>query len=261
MSEFWDDTRIERLGDDHLRANITDRWSVNGIPNGGYLMSIAARALREVLSHRDPLTITGHYVEKAAVGPADLLVEVIREGNTVSTAALRLVQEGKERVRFTATYGDLADTSGVTWVGDKPPAIEKEKCLTSPRFLAIHERVELLFSPATADWLRGKTSDNMGHELMAYFRDGTEPDVLSLPFFADCVPPTTFTKFGAVGWVPTLELTVHVRAQPAPGLLTGRFQTRYLINGLMEEDGELWDSNGELVALSRQLAKYRGGNL
>ena len=42
-----------------------------------------------------------------------------------------------------------------------------------------------------------------------FFRDGTEPDILSLPFFADCVPPTVFSKFGAVGWVPTLELTVH----------------------------------------------------
>ena len=261
MSEFWEDTAVERLDDVRLTVNITDRWSVNGIPNGGYLMSIAARAFREVLSHQDPLTITGHYVEKAAVGPAELLMDVIREGNTVSTAALRLVQEGKERVRFTATFGDLSQAAGVTWVGDEPPHIEQEKCLTSPRFLAIHERVELLFSPTTADWLRGKTIEMMGHELMAFFRDGTEPDVMNLPFFADCVPPTTFTKFGAVGWVPTLELTVHVRAKPAPGILTGRFQTRYLINGLMEEDGELWDSNGELVALSRQLAKYRGGNL
>lgn len=261
MSEFWADTAVERIDANCLRAVITDRWSVNGIPNGGYMMSIAARAFRESLSHADPLTITGHYVEKAMVGPADLLVEVIREGKTVSTATLRLVQEGVERVRFTATYGDLDDTQGVTWVGDQPPLIEQKKCLTSPRFLAIHERVEMLFSPATADWLRGKSIDRMEHELMAYFRDGTEPDVMSLPFFADCVPPTTFSKFGSVGWVPTLELTVHVRAKPAPGLLTARFRTRYLINGLMEEDGEIWDSRGELVALSRQLAKYRGGAL
>lgn len=261
MSDFWDDTAVERVGDAQLRANVTDRWSVNGIPNGGYLMSIAARALREVLSHEDPLTITGHYVEKSMVGPAYLFVEVIREGNTVSTAALRLVQEGRERARFTASYGNLAETSGESWVGDTPPVIQSEKCLTSPRFLAIHERVELLFSPTTADWLRGKSIDRMAHELIAFFRDGTEPDVMSLPFFADCVPPTTFTKFGAVGWVPTLELTVHMRAKPAPGRLTARFQTRYLINGLMEEDGEIWDSSGQLVALSRQLAKYRGGNL
>ncbi|MEE2731515.1 MAG: thioesterase family protein [Pseudomonadota bacterium] len=261
MSEFWEDTAVERLGEFHLRGTIADRWSVNGIPNGGYLMSLAARALAEVLSHHDPLTLTGHYVEKASVGPADLWVELIREGNTVSTGALKLVQEGRERVRFTATYGDLSTTTGVTWVGDTPPDIDRNRCLTSPRFLAIHERVELLFSPVTADWLRGKSRDAMDHELMAYFRDGTEPDVLSLPFFADCVPPTTFTKFGAVGWVPTLELTVHIRAKPAPGLLTGRFRTRYLINGLMEEDGELWDSNGDLVALSRQLAKYRGGQI
>ena len=261
MSEFWQDTEIERLDETHLRANVTERWSVNGIPNGGYMMSIAARAFRVGLSHPDPLTITGHYVEKAMVGPVELELDVIRQGNTVSTAALRFMQEGKERVRFTASHGDLDETSGVTWVGDQPPSIEREKCLTSPRFLAIHERVEMLFSPKTADWLRGRTVDRMEHELMAYLRDGTEPDVMALPFFADCVPPTTFSKFGSVGWVPTLELTVHVRAKPAPGLLTARFKTRYLINGLMEEDGEIWDSRGELVALSRQLAKYRGGNL
>jgi hypothetical protein len=261
MSEFWHDTAVQRVADDRLQASITDRWSVNNIPNGGYLMSIAARAFKESLVHPDPLTITGHYVEKAVVGPADLQVEVIRQGNTVSTAALRVVQEGKERVRFTATYGDLEQTKGQTWVGDEPPQIDRTKCLTSPRFLAIHERVELLFAPSTAEWLRGKSIDRPEHELIAFFRDGTEPDVMSLPFFTDCVPPTTFSKFGAVGWVPTLELTVHVRAKPAPGELTGRFRTRYLINGLMEEDGEIWDSRGELVALSRQLAKYRSGSL
>ena len=196
MSEFWQDTEIERLDETHLRANVTERWSVNGIPNGGYMMSIAARAFRVGLSHPDPLTITGHYVEKAMVGPVELELDVIRQGNTVSTAALRFMQEGKERVRFTASYGDLDETSGVTWVGDQPPSIEREKCLTSPRFLAIHERVEMLFSPKTADWLRGRTVDRMEHELMAYLRDGTEPDVMALPFFADCVPPTTFSKFG-----------------------------------------------------------------
>lgn len=259
MSEFWEDTAIERVSDATFRANLTNRWSVGDIPNGGYLMSVAARTLAEALSHPDPLTITGHYADKSVAGPADLEVDIIRQGNSISTAAVKLLQEGKEKVRFTATFGDLEKNKGTTWVGEKPPLIERDKCLTSPRFLAIHDRVELMFSPNTADWLRGKSIERPEHELIAFFRDGTEPDIMALPLFADCVPPTVFSKFGAVGWVPTLELTVHVRAKPAPGELTARFQTRYLINGLMEEDGEIWDSRGELVALSRQLASYRAG--
>lgn len=56
-------------------------------------------------------------------------------------------------------------------------------------------------------------------------------------------------------WVPTLELTVHVRARPAAGPLRVRFSTRALMDGYLEEDGELWDADVRLVAMSRQLAR------
>jgi acyl-CoA thioesterase len=51
----------------------------------------------------------------------------------------------------------------------------------------------------------------------------------------------------------TVELTVYLRARPAPGWLAYRMATRYLADGYFEEDAEIWDSAGRLVAQSRQL--------
>jgi acyl-CoA thioesterase len=45
-----------------------------------------------------------------------------------------------------------------------------------------------------------------------------------------------------------------VRARPAPGWLSTQFATLALTDGYFEEDGELWDATGRLVAISRQLA-------
>ena len=59
---------------------------------------------------------------------------------------------------------------------------------------------------------------------------------------------------GPVGWVPTIELTVHLRARPAPGWILGQFTTQDMQDGRLIEDGALWDSRGTLVAQSRQLA-------
>ncbi|MEM8662139.1 MAG: thioesterase family protein, partial [Pseudomonadota bacterium] len=46
----------------------------------------------------------------------------------------------------------------------------------------------------------------------------------------------------------------HVRRVPEPGWLHCRFSTRFISGGMLEEDGELWDTSGRLVAQSRQLA-------
>jgi acyl-CoA thioesterase len=67
----------------------------------------------------------------------------------------------------------------------------------------------------------------------------------------DLPPPVL--ELGETGSA-TIELTVHLRAHPAPGWLACRVATRFVIGGYHEEDFEIWDSTGALVAQSRQLA-------
>ncbi len=111
----------------------------------------------------------------------------------------------------------------------------------------------MLFHPDQIGWAVGEPSGR--GELSAWFRmvDGREPDPLQLLMVVDALPPVTF-DLGQMGWAPTLELSVHVRAKPAPGWLKVRHVTRNVAGGMFEEDCEVWDSAGRLVAQSRQLA-------
>jgi Thioesterase-like superfamily len=81
---------------------------------------------------------------------------------------------------------------------------------------------------------------------------GGEPDLLSLASLVDAAAPPVL-ELGETASA-TIELTVHLRARPAPGWLACRVPTRFVIGGYHEEDFEIWDSTGALVAQSRRLA-------
>lgn len=263
MSEFDDDTAVEAVGEGSFRGAVSDRWLIGDHPNGGYVLAIALRALARSLPHPDPLTVTAHYLRPPEPGPVDVAVERVRAGRGHSTAEARLVQGGRERVRALATYGDLGRASGPTAVRVERPVLPPpEECLTlfdAPEALAsppeLRWRLDTRLAPTTG-WLRGARSGVARTEGWARFADGREPDAVAVAFFADAFPPAAF-ELTEVAWVPTLELTVHLRARPAPGWLQGRFESRALVDGYLEEDGLLWDAEGRLVAMSRQLALLR----
>jgi acyl-CoA thioesterase len=83
------------------------------------------------------------------------------------------------------------------------------------------------------------------------FADGRDPDLLALLVMVDSTAPSVL-ELGAGS--ATIQLTVHLRAHPAPGWLATRASTRFVSGGYHEEDFEVWDSAGTLVAQSRQLA-------
>jgi hypothetical protein len=118
------------------------------------------------------------------------------------------------------------------------------------------EHNEVRFDPVTAMWAVGAPQGNA--EVRAWIRrdDGNDPSLLDLLVFADALPPVTF-DLGLMGWVPTLELTVLVRALPAPGWIRAVQKARLLQGGWLDEECELWDSTDRLVAQARQLAGYR----
>ena len=265
--EYDDDTATTRVSEGRYRSEITPRWNIGENPNGGYLLGCALAPMLEVAREDgkpDPLTLTAHYLRPTSVGGADVDVDVVRRGRRHVHLEARLVQE-TERVRVLGAFGDLteATASPVLGRGAPPTLPPPDECRTrrsaSPTVVAaptMMDRFESRLAPDTP-FLTGQRSEETVVTGWIRFADGRPPDVASLPMFVDAFPPAVFS-LGPAGWVPTIELTVHVRARPVPGWLRCRFETRFVAGSYLEEDGEVWDESDRLVAQSRQLAMLLG---
>jgi len=251
-------------------AELDPGWRIGGGINGGLLLALAARALSRHLGegtgHVDPVSISGYYLSASRPGPAEVHTETVRGGRTLSTGAARLVQRAEdgspvERLRVLASYGDLAAAEGEVRTSAKPPLMPPpDQCISTehapPQFLAqadLLHRLDLRLDPASVGWALGEPSGEGRIQGWLRLTDGRQPDPLMLLLAVDALPPVTF-DLGLFGWTPTVELTAHVRARPVPGWLRVVHSTRNLAGGYLEEDAEVWDESGRLVAQSRQLA-------
>lgn len=277
MSQFDDDSRVTLLapqpaagGADaasSFAGQVQPTWNIGANPNGGYLLALAAQALRQATpTQPDALSITVHYLRPGLAGqPCRIDTQVLRSGRTLSTARATLVQDGGARLELLAAMGDLgaAGTSSgapaplLTLPMPQIPPPEACPGRSAPAqgvALPILERLDIRLHPDEAlpgaagrarvtGWIR--------------FADGRAPCALGCLLMADAFPPAVFGLLGVVGWVPTVELTVHLRRRPAPGWLLGQFWSNDLADGRVVEDGALWDASGQLVAQSRQLALVR----
>jgi acyl-CoA thioesterase len=256
MYALDEDTRLEQLATDTYRGTISDRWNVGPVPNGGYVLALGMEALRRSLTAPDPLTITTHYLRPAQVGAVEIRVEPIKIGHRFSTAMARMIQGGKEHALLLATYGDLASAQGPSRTDAVVPELPPLDAHAPPARSAPFEhsrRFEYRFAPETTRFFEGEQTERAEIRGWLRFADGRPPDVHCLGVVADAFPPPVL-NWALTGWIPTVELTVHFRARPSPGWLRCAFRTRFLSGGFLEEDGEIWDQGGALVALSRQLA-------
>jgi len=258
VSQYDDETAVEQIDEHRWRGRVSAAWNIGDNPNGGYLQSLASRALEAVVEHPDPLSVTTHYLRPGLADEnCEIEVEVIRTGRTLSTARARLTQADKTRLEVLAAFADLTVPAGVEAPITLPPPELPDPAGCVQRSgedqgvgLPILDRLDIRLDPACAT---PGGSDEAVLRGMVRFVDGRAPDPRSLLLFTDCFPPSPFSLLGAIGWVPTLELGVHVRRRPAPGWITAEFRTDDLNEGRMVESGALWDSRGRLVAQSRQI--------
>ncbi|MEV0296354.1 thioesterase family protein [Nocardia sp. NPDC050710] len=256
---FDTDTASTPAGEHRYALELSDRWAttVGGPLNGGYLLATALRALQREVPHPDLLVASAHYLRPGTSGPAAITTETARVGRRTATGQATLTRQNREILRVLATFTDLTQHRGATHTSNTPPELPApEQCLDpfaeigSPG-TTIAQQVQYR-TPRIPGFFHGTPGGTTNAEFWMRFSDGRDPDPLALALLVDAAAPVVF-DLGAVG-SSTIELTVNIRHRPAPGWLACRVRTDYLTNGLHDEDFEIWDSTGILVAQSRQLA-------
>lgn len=268
---FDRDTRVADAGEGRWSGCVDPGWcTAGGTPNGGYMFAVAlAGAARHPLAEGKRLvTATAHFLRRGVTGPAEIAVEAVKGGRVTGTVSVALEQEGRERVRVLATYGAPDTLNGPVERTVEAPAIPgPDGCVVPPTALHPVPGMQLLKRYdyrilSTHAWARRADMEhgaNVRGEAAVLdgwirFADGREPDIAALPLIADAFPPALGEIVGdGTLHVATLELTVHIRAAPAPGWIRCRTESRHLAGRLVEEDTYLWDEAGTLVAMARQL--------
>ena len=253
-----EDTAVRSMGNGRYDAEVSDRFTLPaGNVNGGFALGICLRAVFEQFSaHPDPLSVSCTFVREVRPGPASVSVEPVRHGRRTSVARATLSQAGAGRLIATATFADLRALSGPTLVSAPGPDLPDPKDCTE---LDSHAQIEdhplarrtRRRWPEPPGWAQGRPSGRSQLEFWMRLADDEEVGTLGLPSLVDMTFPAAF-ELGYFS-TTTLEMTVYVRAVPAAGWLACRASSRFLINGVVEEDFEVWDSRGHLVAQSRQL--------
>jgi len=270
-SHFYQDTALVADSEGRWQGHISADWNIGDNPNGGYLVAVVLGALARLTpEHPDPLSVTTHFLRPGLPGAAcEVHVELVRRGRSLTTARARLSQQGKPRLDVLAAFGDLAAQAS-----DSSPksAPDRNVTLAAPNLpppeacpersgaaqgveLPILDRVEIRVNPADAIAAGSGRAEISG---WIRLRDQTPTSSIAAVTFTDAFPPALFGLLGVIGWVPTIELTVHVRRRPTTPWLQGRFVTDDLTDARMIESGALWDENGALVAQSRQLGLLLG---
>jgi len=260
VTRFATDTAVSPLGLGRYAATIDRGWWIERGPNGGYLAAILLRAVMAELADppRRPRSLTLHYLRPPVEGPCEVVVVVERAGRGLTTVSARLVQDDRDCILALVALG--LDRPGPE-VHDHPaPAVhgpdDAPRRPASPSGMPdipFRHRFEVRPAIGSPPFTVGSAAETGG---WIRTTDHDPVDDVLLAALTDSWPPAIFSRLEERVGVPTVELTIHLRGAPRPGddWCLVRFRTQEVVAGYLEETGEIWSTDGRLLAESRQLA-------
>ena len=261
IPDFDADTTVVPLGDHRYGTTLLDRWNIAAGPNGGYLAALAARAMTHSVDdpERGLRSLTVHFLARPEFTDAEIAVAVLRVGRSLSTVQATMTQGDRIICSSIAAFSVPweshetwslprsvhADDEGVDFDGPRPPVQQNwagRPIVDAPFFSGEG-------TARVGQWIRAVTPRPL--------------DAIELVAIADALPPAGFPRTTRPSAMPTVDLTVHIRASlplvdpPADDRVYAECNTHHVAEGFADEDCHIWSSDGRLLAQSRQLAITR----
>jgi hypothetical protein len=276
---FESASAVERVGTKTFAALVDASWSTARGPNGGYLAAIAARALVAQLDHRGQRQlrrICCHYHSTPTQGPLTIDVELIKAGRTLTAGRATARQKGKPIMTASGELSVAVVEGAGEWIsvrqriGTPPPVDAPAVPASSYRsdaghWLEVGEDFPPIHRQARLAPVFGRDHDPRDPTAGTVEAGGwvymprQRLDSIYAVLLTDLWWPASFEALPRPAQAPTIGLTVDLMGElPGEGLppqqILARFQADSAGRGFVAEDGELYLSNGGLVAKSRQLS-------
>ena len=267
FERFQEAIQLENLEDNKFIVNPDTNYFVGNTPHGGYLMAVMHKALTRILPHSTAISSSVQYLDRIDAKTFELEVETFKTSRGSSSGIVKLKQDNKICTTFTGTCSDFEFMKGYDGIqkplpnifneGDKKDYIKMNYDKISKGFTpAFIQQLECLIHPDHAWWNRDSNDQNNEARCSAFLEmQGGIPDQFCLSFYSDILPPVVSNKYGPLGWIPTITLTTHIRQLPSTSELYADFKATDINKGYFEQDCNIWDLNGNLVASSRQLTR------
>ena len=269
FERFQEALKLENVEDNKFIVNPDTNYFVGNTPHGGYLMALMHKALTNILPHSTAISSSVQYLNRIDAKPFELEVETFKASRGSSSGVVKLKQDDRICTTFTGTCSDFEFMKGHDDLQKPLPKIFKDKDKKdyvkmnydkiskgfTPAFI---QQLECLIHPDHAWWNRDELSDNTANEprCSAFLEmEGGTPDQFCLSFYSDILPPVVSNKYGPLGWIPTITLTTHIRQLPTTSEVYVDFKATDINKGYFEQDCNIWDLDGNLVASSRQLTR------
>jgi acyl-CoA thioesterase len=268
---FDEDVTVEHVADGRYVAELSDRWNLRPLPQGGIVTAVALRAMEHALGIDEQTLRSSHttFAAQVAHGPLEVEVEVLRRGRSMSQVRAEVRTPGAPRGHLTiATFG--APREGWSFSELERPDVRPPEASPSfrdlppdnPNWAPMPFWAHTLESRAAIGHTPWDSFEPQAAERAMWFRLDEPPvtddgmlDPLALVVFADLMPGAAGEKIGGSPrpWFgPSADLTFHLLGPCRPGWVLAHNRARHADDGYASADMALWDGD-RLVAYATQV--------
>ena len=253
---------LNQIGEGRSEISISSDWMQGRAAYGGLVAALVLESMRKTLGGDVPVRC----VQVSFVGPVSASAfviesEVLRQGKSVSQVMGRGTQGGETKIVVQASFGHHRDSAISVEAASHQLETAPEDCQKLPytEGLVPAFTQHFDFRYATPFPFGGSQVDYLqGHVRFAQ----AEPEIRETHLLGliDAWPPTTLPKLKQLAMASSLSWTVEF-IQPMPSLAPDEY-TQYeshivqSANGYGHTRAKVWNSAGELVAISQQTVTH-----